>query len=233
LGGGIYFQSPSENRGDFYIINNTLAGNSATHATFGEQGGGMALVLLADNMIVANNIMAFNSSGIWLHTTSPYDPQLVNNDVFNTDANYVNLTAGATDISEDPLFADPDGVDDDPATSLDNDYHLTADSPAVDAGDNSIEDLPDTDVDGDPRILDGNFDLTATVDMGADEFNQCPGDLNGDGDVDGDDLSEFLNAYANGFPEADLNGDTEINAADVAVFAANYGRNNCSPPNTN
>jgi len=49
------------------------------------------------------------------------------------------------------------------------DFHLRACSPCVDSGDNSVLDLPEFDFEGDDRILDGDGDTTATVDMGVDE----------------------------------------------------------------
>jgi len=55
---------------------------------------------------------------------------------------------------EDPLFVDP----------INDDYHLQADSPCIDAGDNRAPELPDTDKDGNPRIVNG------IVDMGAYEY---------------------------------------------------------------
>src|SRR5262249_48360498 len=63
-------------------------------------------------------------------------------------------------ISLDPLFANTTG----------GDYHLQPGSPSIDAGDNQALNLPDTDIDGDPRILDGDGNETVVVDMGADEF---------------------------------------------------------------
>jgi len=54
------------------------------------------------------------------------------------------------------------------------DYHLQSTSPCVDAGTNDDPELPDTDFEGHPRILDGNNDGTATVDMGVDEFPGLP-----------------------------------------------------------
>ena len=49
------------------------------------------------------------------------------------------------------------------------DLHLGACSPCIDAGDNDAPDLPPYDFEGDDRILDGDDDGTATVDMGVDE----------------------------------------------------------------
>jgi hypothetical protein len=56
----------------------------------------------------------------------------------------------------------------DPATG---NYHLQLGPPAIDAGDNLAPALPATDVDGDPRILDGDGTGDAVIDLGADEFS--------------------------------------------------------------
>jgi hypothetical protein len=62
---------------------------------------------------------------------------------------------GRGNIGADPLFADPGR----------GDYHLAAASPCVDAGDPNYVGAPAaTDIDGDPRVVNGR------VDMGADEF---------------------------------------------------------------
>jgi hypothetical protein len=82
-------------------------------------------------------------------------------------ANGANDVAGSGQVNPDhcinldPLFVDAAG----------GDYHLQAGSPCIDAGSNSL--LPEgmaTDLDGNPRIVDGDGDVTATVDMGAYEF---------------------------------------------------------------
>jgi len=48
-------------------------------------------------------------------------------------------------------------------------YHLSASSPCIDVGTNAAPSIPSTDIDGDTRIIDGNDDGSAVVDMGADE----------------------------------------------------------------
>ena len=95
-----------------------------------------------------------------------------------------------------------------PGTNGPDDYgdlRLRPDSPAIDAGDDSLlpQDLFDLDADGDtgepipfdlvgnPRIQDGDADGIATVDIGAYEFfaiPAIPGDLNSDGFVGTPDL---------------------------------------------
>jgi hypothetical protein len=67
---------------------------------------------------------------------------------------------GAGNIDEDPLFVDP----------ANGDLHLGPDSPCIDAGDNGALNLPPFDFEGQPRIVDGDGDGTATVDMGVDEW---------------------------------------------------------------
>jgi hypothetical protein len=78
------------------------------------------------------------------------------------------------------------------------DYHLTAGSPCIDAGD------PDfgsglTDMDDEPRVGDGDGDGTAIVDMGADEYYDC----NGNEVADYLDVAEgtSLDCNGNGMPD--------------------------------
>ena len=76
-------------------------------------------------------------------------------------------TNGGGNIDADPLFADADGPDNTPGT-LDDNLRLKGGSPVIDAGNNSF--VPagvTTDLDGKPRIQDGNGDNVAVVDMGA------------------------------------------------------------------
>ncbi|MBM4104801.1 MAG: hypothetical protein FJ257_00600 [Phycisphaerae bacterium] len=51
------------------------------------------------------------------------------------------------------------------------------------------------------------------------------GDLNGDGSVDGADLSILLGAWGTGGVPADLNGDGIVNGADLSILLGNWGVN--------
>jgi hypothetical protein len=65
---------------------------------------------------------------------------------------------GVGNIDADPMFA-ADG------------YHLTMWSPCIDAGDpNYVAGPNEVDIDGEPRIMDGNCDGKAIIDMGVDEY---------------------------------------------------------------
>ena len=69
--------------------------------------------------------------------------------------------AGDSNIDADPMFVDPAG----------GDYHLRPDSPCIDMGSNAaVPGWLTTDFEGDTRILDGDGDGQAIVDMGADEY---------------------------------------------------------------
>ncbi len=124
---------------------------------------------------------------------------------------------GPGNISADPLFVDPDN----------GDYHLSAESPCVDAGDPEFEpEEGETDIDGEARVV------GERVDMGADEFLiKCDGDFDFDGAVGPFDLALLLGNWGTcGDPAdcpADLDGDGDVDAADLAQLLGNWGA--CPP----
>jgi hypothetical protein len=120
-----------------YLLNNTIISSNP------------AVNILAPGITMANNLIAFNLVGVRNDdevalTTSHND---VVGSLFGGDLR------GATDISVDPVFADPRR----------GDYHIQPDSRARNAGDNAYVVPGDLDMDGQLRIQDG------TADIGADE----------------------------------------------------------------
>lgn len=169
-GGGVWCLVNINATADLVFLNNTLLGNSAAHRFAGEQGGGFALTVLKPHLVLANNLLASNSSGIWLHPGSTASPTLRRNLLHNSNqVDYVNLQAGQTDLRLDPRL--------DPGPSRDG--TLLPDSPAIDAGFASF--TPALDRLGVPRPLDGDGDGQAAVDLGALEFIHATADTDRDG----------------------------------------------------
>lgn len=129
------------------------------------------------------------------------------------------LVWGPGNIDVDPLFADPSA----------GNFRILAGSPCVDAGNNTAVPPGLThDLAGRPRIVDGDDDGTATVDLGAYEFSTS-GDLDCDGLVDFHDINPFVLAlsdaadYTRQYPDcdilnADTNGDESVNLRDINPF---------------
>ncbi len=102
-------------------------------------------------------------------------------------------------------------------------YHLTEDSPCINAGDPAFAPAPGaTDIDGDPRVCYGR------VDVGADEVFPIRADLDHDGDMDEDDFQLFQAAFGHseGDPEyvaaADYDGDGAITLVDYQIWMSYY-----------
>jgi len=132
------------------IQSNTISGNSAGY------GGGLEFCLgTIKNCIIWGNTAV---AGAQLHES----PVPTYSCIEGWDG------GGEGNIATYPKFADLDGLDDNWATWADNDYRLLADSPCIDKGFNEDWMLEATDLDGNPRIANGN------VDMGAFEFQGRP-----------------------------------------------------------
>ncbi len=130
-GGGIYCDSSSPN-----IINCIITKNSA------DCGGGISCYEFSFPTI-SNSILwgdtpdemhIFDSASTITHS--------------NIQNGYINGT-GIIDVN--PLFVDPNA----------GDYHLKSDSPCIDKGDPNIPNLPSTDRDGNPRIINNKPDIGA------------------------------------------------------------------------
>jgi parallel beta-helix repeat protein len=160
-GGGLYWLVPSGARGP-RLVNNTIADNDAATGSGVFADGFDAQAVLVNNIIVALPGQTAVYCGNFNDANAPI---FRSNDIWSPGAAaYGGICAEQTgisgNISADPLFVD----------AAAGDYHLQSASPAIDAGDRFAPNLPTTDVDGEPRALDGGSGQAA-VDMGADEFS--------------------------------------------------------------
>jgi hypothetical protein len=93
-----------------------------------------------------NNILVNNSIGIYSdHSSIPLDIDY--NNVWNNTTDYSGCSAGTHDISADPLFID----------TLNNNFHLLASSPSINAG-TTLSDVP-LDILGVNRPQGGAYDM--------------------------------------------------------------------------
>ncbi|OGO23359.1 MAG: hypothetical protein A2144_12870 [Chloroflexi bacterium RBG_16_50_9] len=170
-GGGIYIDRAQSAK----ITNCLFTNNSAAW------GGGIANY---DSLSLITNCTLSRNSGTdgvgGMDNQQDSSPKVINSIFWNNNGEISNdgtSTAiitysdvqggyiGEGNISSDPMFVDP----------ARGNYHLKAGSPCVDAGTNTG--APSTDIDGNPRPIDGNYDSLAVADIGADELMppaRCP-----------------------------------------------------------
>jgi hypothetical protein len=187
-GGGI-----CNDYGSLTLGNCEFSGNSASAGS-----GGAIYSYAGDVQIVVNCTFSGNMALSGSAVSSPLDPVtmanciLWNNSsspiVVSDDGSSVTYScveggyAGVNNIGVDPLLTDANGPDDIFGTE-DDDLHLLAGSPCIDAADSdAVPEWLVTDTDGDDRLI------GCRVDMGADESAAIGADCNGNGQSDGCDV---------------------------------------------
>jgi hypothetical protein len=226
-GGGIYNKSSS-----LSMSNCIFTENSAAYS-----GGGLAITM-SDNPIITNSTFYGNSGGssgggiacdadvLQIHNCILWGNTAVYGRQFFSSwysIGYCNIQGqvanGPGNISVDPLFVD----------AANGDLRLQAGSPCIDKGSNAA--VPAeivTDMDGSPRIIDGNCDGNAVVDMGAYEYF-LPGDLNTTCSVNVEDLSLFSPYWLavdctspDNCGQADIDRNGVVDLSDFAILAGHW-----------
>ncbi len=152
------------------LFNNTFVGfDEPSYASFGSDF----------EMTVANNIFYSQVYETGFELRGVLKKGILKNNIYQNVTGYWDVDEGNQSL--DPKFFDVEG----------SDFHLSPDSPAIDAGDNSfVSEANATDLDGNPRV--GN----SLVDIGAYERETSslhPADINGDQAIS---QSEFDNYNA-------------------------------------
>jgi parallel beta-helix repeat protein len=191
-GGGIYSYESEP-----IIVNSKITQNK-TDGFFYSRGGGVFLG--SDDLIMLNSTVSGNTAtdaggGFLLELSTAFFLNSILWGDFPQELATAGGAAGAShsaiqgcleqdgNINRDPLFFDP----------LNGDYRLSSSSPCIDTGTSDLPEFPETDMEGKPRILDGDEDGVAKVDMGAYEYGSTNvSDHDSDGDVDGSDLAILI-----------------------------------------
>ena len=167
---GIYsYDSPLQ------VINSLFAGNTTTMGLGGGIGAIFGSVTL-NNCSFVNNTSAQGGAAIWMNSLP--SPAQITNSIFWGNApvpltttsctyelHYCSLQSAEGDLTNivgDPLFVNtPEG-----------DFRLQPSSPCIDSGSPDITGLilPDTDLEGLDRVVDGNSDGSPRIDIGCYEW---------------------------------------------------------------
>jgi parallel beta-helix repeat protein len=210
-GGGMF-----NNDSNTTITNCTFSGNLAT-----DFGGGMYNYNISDP-VVTNCILWGN--------TAPTGPQIYNSSSCSATVSFSDIQggwAGNGNINADPLFIDPNGLDNIPGTEDDN-LRLSPASSCIDTANNVAVPIGiETDPDGRDRFVDGDCNATVIVDMGAFEFTFAYfGDFDSDCDVDFLDYAIQAQLWLTDELLADIAptpaGDGLVDTSDLAVLYDNW-----------
>lgn len=152
-----------------HVVNNTVTGNVASGDSLA--GGGLYVNCSSPYTLcsVTNNI-------VWGNVASGVSDDVVLRDNGNINSFSVtnnDFSVLSTDFTASSDLYESDNVDENPLFVSSTDFHLQADSPVIDLGDDGAPSIGEVDLDGKVRVH-GD-----TVDMGAYEFGSS---MAGDGD---------------------------------------------------
>ncbi len=187
---------------------------------------GIYLSSVSSGAVIRNNTIV-NNDNYGIYRSSGSDPDISSCIIWGNDSGQLhNCSAtysciqdddSGTNINDYPSFADDA-----------NNFHLLPGSPCIDRGDPCFADFNETDIDGEPRIVDGNEDGIEQVDMGADEFYRSPADFDHNGIVNFIDYCVLASAWQttpndNDYNDiCDLADNNSIDNNDLDIFCDDW-----------
>ena len=158
-GGGLSWLTPKFDRGPF-LLNNTIAFNTALQGAAIFSDGYVANILLVNNLLIGavGSAVVHCAAGSFTNET----PVLANNDIYAGGTAPFggicpNVIGQSGNVSGDARFVN----------AANDQFGIGPGSAGLDAGTSTGVTLPATDPAGQPRILDGDGNGVAIVDMGA------------------------------------------------------------------
>lgn len=145
-GFGLQLVGTTNTRNRFTLVNNTITDNTTCAILY-------ALSATGSSVMVFNSILSFSGGNFDVLFTQTGATRLADLSLRNCliDRDPIMVVGRNGNITGDPKFADPNN----------GDFRLAADSPAINAGDNSAPGLPMTDLDGHPRVVGSAVDIGA------------------------------------------------------------------------
>ena len=153
------------------IANNTFVANTGISASYSASqvhlDGSLSQFDFVNNIVIGTGPNAAFLCGYPPADANSITPLVIDhNDIYNASGpaygtNCPDQTGTYGNLSTDPLFTNPAAAD----------FHLKSGSPAIDAGNTSVQDLPTKDLDGNPRLQDATGKGYPIVDMGAYELS--------------------------------------------------------------
>jgi len=155
---------------ELVLTNNTLFENVATNRGGGAYilvDGSSSIGAIYNNIIYGNTAQQGTGDDLYIDNQFYNDTgapvELFHNDITSYEIAPVAPTGVATNINAPPLLVDM-------TLRPTPDPRLQAGSPAIDTGDDNAPGAPLVDFELDSRPFDGDGDMTATIDIGMDEF---------------------------------------------------------------
>jgi len=125
----------------------------------------------------------------------------------------IDPVTGQDNINSDPCFAHADA----------NNFHIKPESKCIDNANSAlVTDPNETDIDGECRIMDGDFNGTDIVDMGADELYWPKCDYDDSEIVNFVDFTFFANAWHGSNDTIDLDDDSFVDIEDLKLFCNDW-----------
>ena len=189
LGGGLYLEGGTIDLEDCRIVDNRSQQKGG--GIYGGATGHLENCVIAGNESTSNGSVIFatgvdftfinctiadnhNLVGAGLRFKNNSSLTMSNSIVWGNGPQAITFDSGVIAIDHSTIeggWSGTGNINSDPQFLFAEDYHPANGSPSIDAGSNIIPDgLAANDLDGNARLIDGDGDVTATVDMGAYEY---------------------------------------------------------------